>query len=224
LLGLIDMQALEAIEILTPVTAAQIEKWIRLAWSDRSVFPEAAERQSLALHVNAIVSHHNVRSRRRASQDDLKSRIEVYEAAVDSADLLRANLESVKHDLQREHELLTNGEEGMPFHPVLEQQMSSIEALEQAIDNFRHLCPSSSKRDHMDPVQWIARGAEIAWKKTLHREQGQWGKTKGFGRQLDSPLTFFVQQVLEGMGMPHSDNLATIRDHLLGRHDRKRVR
>ncbi len=221
------MLDLEAIETLTPVTSAQIKKWVESAWSKRSVFPTAAQYQALAAHLNIIVDHHNVRKQRRASQDDLKRRTAIYRTAANRAKLLKADLEAIKQDLQLQHELLTNGEIGIPFHPALTERMSSIKVIERAIDDYEQLFPSPSKKsnkDHMDPVGWIAGGVEVAWKELLDLEQGRWGKTKGFGHQPDSPLTCFVQLALEGMGMPHSDNLDTISDHLRRRHDRKRVR
>ncbi|QTH20211.1 hypothetical protein HRJ34_17870 [Rhizorhabdus wittichii] len=218
------MRALEDIETLTPVTTAQIKEWVECAWSKRSVFPSAAQYQALAAHLNIIVAHHNVRKQRRASQDDLKRRIAIYRTAANRAKLLKADLEAIKRDLQLQHELLTDGEIGFPFHPALTERMSSLKAIERAIDDYELLFPSPSKKDHMDPVGWIADGVEVAWKEILDLEQGRWGKTKGFGHQPDSPLTYFVQLALEGMGMPHSDNLDTISDHLRRRHNRKRVR
>jgi hypothetical protein len=216
------MAAATPTEVLVPVTANDVDRWLREAWPRRQDYPDETRCQTLATWINVIVHRGNASPKRRHSKAAIEQRRSDFLAAKKRARALRRALAPVRKYQQSLADMLKPLRVPWELGPESEGAVA-IEELHCAVEAFIAV-PVHPVVDHQDPVLWIAEVASQTWLGLEKADTGKPRRAVPLGKKPTSPLVTFTRQVLEAIRWKPLPTSETVSEHLRGRHNRPRDR
>ena len=207
---------------LVPVTADEVDRWLRKAWPRSQCYPDVTDCQTLATRINVVVHRGNASPQRINSLAAVKDRRSDVLKARKCARALGRALAPVREYQQSLAAMLETlvAPSGLAPEP---DGSTAIEELHRAVAAFVAL-PVSPVVDHQDPILWIAEAATQTWLGLKKTDFGKLRRTAPLGKTPTSPMVSFICHVLEAIRWELLPGADTVSQHLRKRHNRPRDR